>query len=151
MPNNKDIARRIVEEGWNKGKIEVLGEACHKDYVGNDALFGKLDLDGYKRAMTDYRSAFSGLKVRILQCFGEGDFVTTQWESEGTHSGVFVGVPGSQKTVKISGVNIAKFRDGKIIEDWMTMDGLSLLQQIGVVPKDVMKQPSTTRPQATIS
>ena len=44
------------------------------------------------------------------------------------------GIPASGQTVRVTGVNVARFVDGKIAESWFNFDMLSLLQQIGAIP-----------------
>ena len=152
MPENyKEIVRRVVEEGWNKGKVEVLDQLCQKDYKGHDPLFGTLDLEGFKRAITEYRTAFADLNVKILQVFNEGELVAIRWQSEGRHSGSFMGTPASGKNVRIEGVHVARIRDGKVVEDWAQFDALGLLQQIGIVPKLDASKARTTREQPRVS
>ncbi len=34
----------------------------------------------------------------------------------------------------VTGVNVARFAEGKIVESWFNFDMLSLLQQIGAIP-----------------
>ena len=58
----------------------------------------------------------------------------------GTHQGEFNGVPATGKTVTISGIDIWRVRDGKIVENQQVVDNLGLLQQLGAVPQPELAQ-----------
>ena len=45
-----------------------------------------------------------------------------------------MGMPPTGKTVQVTGVNVARFADGKIVESWFNFDMLTLLQQLGAIP-----------------
>ena len=64
----------------------------------------------------------------------KGDKVVVRWTLHGTHTGEFWGVPPTHKVITYSGINIWRLRDGKIVEEWGSMDMLSVLQQLGLVP-----------------
>jgi predicted ester cyclase len=44
-----------------------------------------------------------------------------------------MGIPPTGKKVSIRGVQISKFRDGKMVERWGSSDELGMLQQLGVL------------------
>jgi steroid delta-isomerase-like uncharacterized protein len=140
MQDFKEIPRRVIEECWNKGKIEVLDQLYHRDYKGHDPLYGTINVDGVKKMISDFRTAFDDLSMRVIETFAEGDRVCTRFTGEGHHRGNFMGVPGSGKAAKVEGIVVARLRDNKIVEEWAHFDALGLLQQIGIVPKlDVSK------------
>ena len=51
----------------------------------------------------------------------------------GTHNGPLSGIPPTGKKVKARGMQIARFKDGKIVERWGSSDELGILKQIGVI------------------
>ena len=64
----------------------------------------------------------------------EGDKVVVSWAVQGTQRGRFMDVPPTGKQVTLTGINIYRLRDGKIVERWAEEDGLSLLHQLGALP-----------------
>ena len=50
----------------------------------------------------------------------------------GTQNGSFMGVAPTGKKMKVRGVQISKFKDGKMVERWGSSDELGMLQQLGV-------------------
>jgi predicted ester cyclase len=43
-----------------------------------------------------------------------------------------MGIAPTGKKIRIRGVQVGKFRDGKMVERWGSSDQLGLLQQLGV-------------------
>jgi predicted ester cyclase len=60
------------------------------------------------------------------------DSIAFAYTMTGTHQGPLMGIPPTGKRVSIRGLQISKFRDGKMVERWGSSDQLGLLQQLGV-------------------
>ena len=52
----------------------------------------------------------------------------------GTHKGDLMGIPATGKQVTMTGLDLFRLVDGKIVEELVEWDALGLLQQLGVVP-----------------
>ena len=68
----------------------------------------------------------------VEDAFGAEDRVVLRWSATMTHRGDQLGMPATGKVVRITGITIARIRDGKIIEGWDNWDQLGMLKQIGV-------------------
>jgi predicted ester cyclase len=64
----------------------------------------------------------------------EGDCVVTKKTFTGTHTADFGAVPATGRRVRLQYVDIMRVRDGRIVEHWLSMDQLSFLRQLGVIP-----------------
>ncbi len=53
---------------------------------------------------------------------------------EGTHLGPWSGVPPTGKKVSIRLMVVHRIAGGKICEDWVLVESLGFLQQVGVAP-----------------
>ena len=132
---NKALARRAVEEGWNLGKIAVFDELLAADYVGHDPSGPPVHgPEGFKRFYVTYRTAFPDLEWILEDQIAEEDLVTSRWTATGTNQGSLMGFPPSGKRVTITGMTLTRFASGKIKEDWFNYDALGMLQQIGALP-----------------
>lgn len=49
-------------------------------------------------------------------------------------AGTFMGIPPTGKRVKVSGIDIFRMADGKIVERWAEIDTLGMLHQLGAIP-----------------
>jgi predicted ester cyclase len=128
--DNKQTARRLIEELWSKGKVELLEELVDPNYEGRDPLLGVFKRDGLKENVKAYRSAFPDLKMDVLALIAEGNFVTTRWVARGTHLGPLLGMKGTGRSASITGINVGEFRNGKLINDVGEFDALGLMRQL---------------------
>jgi steroid delta-isomerase-like uncharacterized protein len=78
--------------------------------------------------------AFHDLTRQIESMTASGDRLATRIRFRGTHSGAYMGVPGTGQAYDWSGVIIDRFEDGKIVERWMNIDRFTLLMQVGIIP-----------------
>ena len=47
----------------------------------------------------------------------------------------FMGTPASGKKINVRGIDIIRFVDGKAAEHWGVTDTMTLMKQIGAIPK----------------
>ena len=117
----------------NEGKIDVLDTAYAADIV----LHTTPEIKGIAKAKAYYANFVTGFSNRqfiIKDMFAQGDKVTKYWEFKGTHSGDFMGIPATGKTIDIEGCTIARMVNGKIVEERDFMDNMSFLKQLGLIP-----------------
>jgi steroid delta-isomerase-like uncharacterized protein len=130
----KELARRIADEIWTQGKLEVIDEVIAPDFVGTSPTDGEFRGPvGFRELVERYRSAFPDTTMRITSCIAEGDIVATSWRATGTHTGELMGIAPTGREVTVEGVQFDRVRDGKIVESHGLFDALGLLQQLGVV------------------
>ena len=70
----------------------------------------------------------------VQDVVAEGDRVVVRWTQDGTHVGEFAGIPPTDKTFTIGGIDIYRVEDGALCEHWHMVDQLSILGQLGVLP-----------------
>jgi steroid delta-isomerase-like uncharacterized protein len=132
---NKSVVRRFIEEVQNKKKMELFDELNAEDFVNLSAPPGMpSDREGGKMFLGGFLSAFPDSRVTIDDMIAEGDRVATKKTFTGTHSAEGIGIPPTGNRVAIQYVDILRLRDGRIIEHWLSMDQLSFMQQLGVIP-----------------
>jgi steroid delta-isomerase-like uncharacterized protein len=133
---NKTIARRLIEETFNKGNLAVVDEFCAMNYVGYDPALpnpsrGPVEL---KQNINMYRTAFPDAHLTVEEQVAEGDTVVSRWTARGTHKGPLMGIPPTGKQATATGITISHFAGGKVVEERVNWDALGLLRQLGVVP-----------------
>ncbi len=133
---NKALARRMIEELWNQGKLAVVDELYAKDYVGHGLAATGLgtSLDALKSFVKLYRSAFPDIQLTIEEQIASGNKIVQRWTARGTHKGELMGIAPTDKAVSITGTATMCFSDGKCIESWNHWNTLDMLQQLGVAP-----------------
>ncbi len=145
---NKFVIRRSFEELWNKGNLSLADELFTRNYEHHDPSspdFGRGPESERKRAAL-YRTAFPDLQLTIEDIIAEGQTVMARWSCRGTHKGDLSGIAPTGKQVTISGVTIARFTNGKMVEGWVNWDALGLMQQLGVVPELAKNKAAAAKP-----
>ena len=145
---NKFVIRRSFEELWNKGNLSLADELFTPNYEHHDASspdFGRGPESEKKRAAL-YRTAFPDLQLTIEDIIAEGQTVVARCSCRGTHKGDLSGIAPTGKQVTISGVSIARFTNGKMVEGWVNWDALGLMQQLGVVPELARTKAAAAKP-----
>ena len=77
-----------------------------------------------------------GLAVRftIEDVIQDGDKLVVRWTNSGTHVGEFLGIPPTNKSFSVAGIDIYRLEGGRLAEHWHVIDQLSMLQQLGLIP-----------------
>ena len=63
-----------------------------------------------------------------------GDIVVTRIAATETNSGEFKGKPPTGKAMRVQAINMARFVDGKVAEEWEEADMLGMMAQLGHLP-----------------
>ncbi len=134
---NKEKARRLLEEAFGGGKIEVLDEVLDPDFVCWDPNSETGEIRGaetLKGEVEYFRNAVPDLTYTVEDQVAEGERVVTRWRATGTHEGEFFGVPGTGKRIEMSGIQIDRFDEtGKMVEEWPEYDLLGAMRQVGAI------------------
>ncbi|QRN98000.1 ester cyclase [Archangium violaceum] len=133
MASLKHAARRIIEEVYGKGRVEVLDELCHPGYVSHDPLTGDADIAGVKAYVRLLHACFPNLEARILAIYAEGDTVIIRWHMEGNLARRLLGVEPRGQHVTLEGLTVSEFEDGQLVEDTSEWDTFGYLRQLGLV------------------
>ena len=132
---NKAVIRRFVEDVQNKKDFGVYDELNDPDFVNLSSPPGvPPDREGGKMFLSAFLGAFPDSTFTIEDMIAEGDRVATKKTFTGTHTADFGDIPATGKRVSLQYVDIMRVRNGRIVEHWLSMDQLSFLQQLGVLP-----------------
>jgi steroid delta-isomerase-like uncharacterized protein len=132
--SNEKTMRRFVEQVINNGNYRVLDEVVHPNYVYRSPDQILQGPEALRDLFTAYRTAFPDLNVEIEELVSAGDRTVIAFTLSGTHEGDLMGIAATGRQVKVSGMTLSHFENGKIVEERELLDQLSLFQQLGVVP-----------------
>jgi steroid delta-isomerase-like uncharacterized protein len=130
---NAELVRQIFDE-INKGDLESAGKLLAPGYINYGFPGIPSGPEGFTMVIGMFRSAFPDMNVRVDEVIADGDRVATRGRMTGTHQGEFMGIPASGRSVDIGYIDIWRAEDGKLAENWVEMDRVGLLQQIGAIP-----------------
>jgi steroid delta-isomerase-like uncharacterized protein len=129
---NKRVQRRVIEEVFNRGDLDLVDELFSQNHVQHDPSGPQVGqgTEEFKGTVSAIRAAFPDLHMQIEDHIAEGDRVVTRWVGSDTHRGDFMGVPPTGNRVSMTGTVIDRFADGKIEESWNLYDALGMLTQM---------------------
>src|ERR1700722_4878568 len=136
-----EMSRRLLEETFNHGRLELVDQLVAADAVNHDpatppelrALRGP---EVFKRTVTMYRAAFPDVQMIVDDVIAADDKVVLRWHSEGTHRGELAGLAPTGVRGSVTGISIDRWKDGKLAESWTEWDNLGLARQIGAAPPE---------------
>jgi len=133
-PSPELLARRVIEEGFNRGDLSVADDLAssgmveHQDF-GPDHAPGA---DGLKAVIASLRRAFSDFHLTIDDVAVSGDTVWLRMTGAGTNDGSFMGHPPTGRPMRVDIFDALRFEDGRIVEHWGIPDRLGVLFQLGL-------------------
>lgn len=135
IEENKAVARRWMEEIWQKASPAAMDELLASNFVFNYASPGvKSDREGYKQSVNEFFVGFPDVQFTTVDMVAEGDKVAVHWTGRCTHKGEYMGVAPTGKQVTWRGISIIRIEGGKIVQEVGYMNMLELMGQLGVLP-----------------
>jgi predicted SnoaL-like aldol condensation-catalyzing enzyme len=135
IERNKAVIRRFVEQVQNDNDWDAYDELNDPEFVNLSAPPGvPPDREGGKMFLQSFANGFPDARFTIDDMVAEGDRVVTKKTVSATHTGEFAGIPPTGNRVELTYVDILRLRDGRIVEHWLSMDQLTFMQQLGVIP-----------------
>jgi predicted ester cyclase len=143
VQENKAIVGRWFTEFWGKDfNPAVVDELAAPDIRFEYSLHAPLrGRDAVREFAAAFRAAFPDLGFEgTADLIAEGDYVVGQWIGGGTQTGdAFDDMPigslpaGTGKAMRFTGVTILKVENGLITEELGLDDGVTALQQLGLI------------------
>jgi steroid delta-isomerase-like uncharacterized protein len=129
---NIAIIRRLTQEGFVDGKIEVVDDVVAEDCIDHDPMPGQSQ--GREGQRQTCQMVIDGLSDRSVDddVFAVGDRVIESWTFTGTHTGEFLGVPATGRQIAIRAIEIWRVADGMIVERWGVLDSGAVMEQLGL-------------------
>lgn len=79
-----------------------------------------------------FRSHFEGFTATVDRIFACGDSVVTRVVYTATHAREFPGVPVTGAHVEVTGLDVFRFEDGRVVEHLHEADHEAMWEQLGV-------------------
>jgi steroid delta-isomerase-like uncharacterized protein len=133
----KTLVRRWFEEVWNQKRDATIDELLHADAVALGLGAGEAPVHGpaeFRVFHNNIVSALPDVQINVHEILEEGDMAAVRITLEATHSGNGLGVAPTGNTIRVAGIIITQWADGKIIRAWNSWDQLGMLQQIRAIP-----------------
>jgi steroid delta-isomerase-like uncharacterized protein len=132
---NKARISEFIDRVLTAGEVDATGDYFHSDMVEEVPFPGQgPGLDGLKETLIRIRRAFPDSQWKVEEQIAEDDKVLTRFLWSGTHQGEFLGIPATNRAIRVWGMVIDRFEDRKVKSTRILLDTLSMMQQLGVLP-----------------
>ena len=75
-----------------------------------------IGIDGMRQHLEAVKKTYPDYTMKIIRQYEVDDYVISEFIMKGTHVGDFFGITPTNKVLEITGVDIDKIIDGKIVE-----------------------------------
>jgi predicted ester cyclase len=143
IEDNKTIVGRWFTDFWGKTcNLAIVDELAAPDmllqYSLHEPRRGHADIKAF---MTGFREAFPDLGFSgAADLIAEGDYVVGRWQGGGTHTGpafsdfLIGSLPAATgRKMHFTGTTVLRVQNGKIAEEIGLDDGVTALQQLGLI------------------
>jgi predicted ester cyclase len=119
VERNKALIRRLYDDVWNGGQLDVADDICAVDLIYRDPVGPNMrGVEALKELVTDFRRAFPDGRFIVEEQIGEGDKVVTRFRFLGTNENAAprIGIAASGKRVEFAGTSTYRIADDRIAE-----------------------------------
>lgn len=136
--SNIDKDLKMYTQVWddivNKGQInQINNKNFDEKIIMISSPKNIVGIELFKAHYQNYLTGFSDIKFVVVEILGKENKIVKHWNFKGKHTGDFFGIPATGKSVDVSGVTLAKMKNGKIIQEQDFFDNLVFMQQLGML------------------
>ena len=131
---NIKVVTLYIEKVLNTGNTNDIDVFISPDYT---EVYQKkrysIGIEGAKKHIMGVRETYPDLHLSIDQQFSDGDWIITSYTMTGTHLGKWMGIKHTGKIIQVTGVNLDKVVNGKIVEHGGATNLFESLLEIGAI------------------
>jgi len=98
-------------------------------FVSHDPQ-GDTGIDEYKALIGGFFAAFPDATLTPVNVVAEADRLVMHFETTGTHTGDFMGLPATGRHVRFTEIRVRRIQDGTFAEHWGLLDQTAFLGQL---------------------
>jgi predicted ester cyclase len=128
---NARIIRRLYDELFSKWNLAVIDEVFAPEFVGHEMPPGMpRGPEGIRQFYAGIRSGLPDVQLTLEDLIAAHDRVAVRWRAKATHAGTFQGLPPTGAQVSFEGIAIYRLVKGKVVERWVLVDMVGLVEQL---------------------
>jgi steroid delta-isomerase-like uncharacterized protein len=134
--SNKQLVNTFIQALFTDGDLAAVDRYLDPGMINHDPPYpgAPAGPEGMRQAAAMFRQALPDWHSQVDQLIAEGDTVVERFTASGTHTGELMGVPGTGHTLVLTGIQIFRIHNDKIVERWSQLDQIGLLRQLGQIP-----------------
>ena len=130
--DNEAIYQSFVEDVLNAKNVEAAENFFAASFIDHSLPPDiPATLEGFKDWYKMFAAAFPDARWDLDVIFSYGDLVARQQSVRATHTGEFMSMPPTGRTINVAEAGIVRFEGGRMVEFWGVFDEARLMQQLG--------------------
>ena len=125
---NKSTVLAFWERCWNEKDVDSLDDTHVRWFAQNGVPQGTAV---FKALFRGFFEAFPDVRVSVDDVVVGEDKVVMRVTYRGTHLGEYEGIPGTGRSITVTGLGDVSILGGRIVHHWHEMDHLAILHQLG--------------------
>ncbi len=131
----KELLSQFMDEVWSGGDIDACDRFIADEYTVHndpgDPWHGQtLSLDGFKERVRLSRAPFPDQRFDIQTMVAEPGRVAITWAWQGSFMEDMAGFKADGRVIRMTGMTLYDFTDGKLSGHWQLCDRLGVFQQL---------------------
>lgn len=132
MRTNSEIIKIWLDHGTPE-TVERMRDFMHAEHKFHNPLTPEpLDSEAHIMMLHNMQTTFSNQVHHIDLLLESDNYITVRGRLTGVHSGEFMGMQATNKLFKVNFTLIAEFIDGKIRNEYMELNPLSIKSQLSM-------------------
>ena len=134
---NKERMQQFYDQVINGHNVAMLDSFCMPDFVDHnpDPPHTGKGIDDIKANFTEFMTAYPDIHVTTKFMVVQGDTVVSYVTMSGTNTGPMMGMPATNKSFTLDGIDIVALKDGKAVERWGIFDNVKMMKDLGMMPE----------------
>lgn len=129
--SRSDTILKAWNGAWGDGDLTAFEQLLAPGYVRRSKT-GSEDYASLRKTIEAMHAAFPDSRTEILEIIEEGPKAAVHWQTTGTHTGEFMDVPATGRSVTVTGASFLTFDGDKLAEEWVVWDPRELLSALGI-------------------
>lgn len=132
MDRQEAAVRRYWTGFWSRGDPTAALEFYAPRFSINGA---EETAEAFTSGSLAWRAHFSGFTATVEETIVCGDRVISRVTFRGTHQAGFKTVPATGRRIEVTGIDVFRFHDGRVVEHWHEADHSTMFAQLGATPR----------------
>ena len=115
---------------FNDRNLDILDELLHPDFVSHLRVGELRGVEPFRQMMRGFYDAFPDARWFVDEWVFTENRVVLRYHCEGTQVAAFLGIPATQKRVRVEGLELLHLKDRQIVEVWNYSDLMGLAAQL---------------------
>lgn len=114
---NKELVKYSCKVVVSENLLDELPKYISEELtqrIGENTAF--VGVDGMRQYLSAIKQTYPDYAMKIIRQFADGDYAISEFIMRGTHKGEFIGITPTNEVLEITGVDIDRVSDCKIVE-----------------------------------